>query len=132
MLERIRNGSGAGSERGFTTIEVLVVTFLIGILLAIAVPSYIGYRERAANSQTKSNLKSALPAAQVYFADKRTYRGMNYVTLDAVDPRISQTLTVASTSKSSFCLTDTVGGRTWSVKGPDPSHSDFYANDDCT
>jgi type IV pilus assembly protein PilA len=132
MLERIRNRVGAGGERGVTTIELLVVMFVIGILLAIAVPSYLGFRERAANSQTKSNLRYALPAAQAYFASKGTYAGLNSVTLDAVDPRVSQTLTVTSAGKASFCLTDTVSGRTWSVKGPNPSSSDYHANDDCS
>jgi type IV pilus assembly protein PilA len=132
MLERIRNRLGAGTERGVTTIELLVVMFVMGILLAIAVPSYLGFRERAANSQTKSNLRNALPAAQAYFVSKRTYAGLNSVTLDAVDPRVSQTLTVTSAGKSSFCLTDTVSGRTWSVKGPNPSSSDYHQNDDCS
>ena len=132
MLERIRNRLGTGNEQGVTTIELLVVMFAIGILLAIAVPSYIGFRERAANNQTKSNLRGALPAAQTYFADKGTYVGLNSVTLDAVDPRVSQTLTVTSAGKSSFCLTDTVSGRTWSVRGPNPASSDFHQNDDCS
>jgi type IV pilus assembly protein PilA len=113
-------------------IELLVVIIIIGILLAIAVPSYLGFRDRAANNAAKDNLRAALPSADAYYADNGAYSGMDASDLVAIDSGVSPTLTVASADASSYCLTDTVSGKTWSVAGPDPSSTDFYASNDCS
>ena len=70
-------------EEGFTLIELLVVIVIIGILLAIAVPSYLGFRDRAADSAAKANVRAAVPSAEAYFADNGTYAGMNAAGLKA-------------------------------------------------
>jgi len=131
MLKRIRRHLDGNTERGFTLIELLVVMIIIGILLAIAVPSYLGFRDRAATNAAQSNLRAALPSAEAYFADNGTYVGMDTTDLVALDSGISRTLTVASVTTNTYCLTDTVSSHTWSVAGPDSSSADYKNNATC-
>ena len=117
MLKRMKK-SMEEKDQGFTLIELLVVIIIIGILLAIAVPSYLGFRDRAANNAMKANLRAALPSAEAYYADNGTYTGMTKASLTAIDTGVSATLTVVSAGASSYCLADTDGSHPWSVAGP--------------
>jgi type IV pilus assembly protein PilA len=131
MFKRIRTRLDGNTEQGFTLIELLVVIIIIGILLAIAVPSYLGFRDRAANNAAKENLRAALPAAEAFYSDNGTYAGMTLSTLKAIDSGVSDTLKVTATSATAYTMCDDPSGKAWQVVGPDAGSTDFTAIASC-
>ena len=83
MQARIRKTmeKRAKGEKGFTLIELLVVIVIIGILAAIAIPSFLNQRQKGWVSQAKADLKNAAIAAESYAVD---HNG-SYVDLDEAD-----------------------------------------------
>ncbi len=75
-------------EEGFTLIELMVVVLIIAILIAIAIPTFLGARERAQNRAAQSDLRNALAAGKVHYTDDETYTTLTAAILEGIEPSL--------------------------------------------
>ena len=74
---------GRHREAGFTLVELLVVIVIVGVLLAIAVPSYLGFKDRASQKAADADIRSSLPGIEALYADRRTYSSLTLTKIRA-------------------------------------------------
>jgi type IV pilus assembly protein PilA len=94
MLSKIRRR--AEEEQGFTLIELLVVILIIGILAAIAIPSFINQRGKAQDATAKADARTAQTAMETYFTDNQDYN-TTAAGLVGIEPALSNANNLAVT-----------------------------------
>jgi type IV pilus assembly protein PilA len=77
-----------GNEQGFTLIELMVVVLIIAILLAIAIPTFLGARTKAQDRAAESNLRNTLTAEKTFYTDNQTYTA-TAASLTAIEPALN-------------------------------------------
>jgi type IV pilus assembly protein PilA len=88
MREQLRKRLEGRTEEGFTLIELMVVVLIIAILLAIAIPSFLGARGKAQERAAQSNVRNALTAEKTYFTDNQVYTA-TATSLSAIEPSLT-------------------------------------------
>src|SRR4051812_44578123 len=96
ILNRLRTKK---QDEGFTLIELLVVVVIIGVLVAIAVPVYLNYRQGAADKSAQSDVRGAVSAIEQWYTD-------NGNTYPAANPDNTASFSLGGTNPSQVTLSD--------------------------
>jgi prepilin-type N-terminal cleavage/methylation domain-containing protein len=113
LLKRI------GDDRGFTLIELLIVIVIFSILVTIAMPSYLSFRQRANDSAAKTSIRNVVPAVVLYNGDHKSgYTGMTTTGLKVAYGFDVKKVSIFLPTKTSYCLKSRVGVQVWYKGGP--------------
>lgn len=99
-------------RRGFTLIEVLMVVIILGLLAGIAIPAFLGQREKANDTTAKSLVRSAASAVETAYADTQNYADVTVAGVQAIEPNLTFDASADDAGLNQVALTVTADGYT--------------------
>jgi len=88
---RCDRASGPHRDAGYTIIEITLVVLILGLLLAICIPAFLGTKQHAQNRSAQSSLRDSLTNAKAIYADQDSYSAVTPAALHAVESAIGFT-----------------------------------------
>ena len=114
-------------EAGFTLIEVMVVVLIIGILLSIGIPSFLGAQQRAQDRAAQSSVRAGQAAAMVVYTDTSDFANVTIGRIRAAERNITFVAgTQASANRNQVSVTASADGTEFGLAALSDSDTCFF------
>jgi Tfp pilus assembly protein PilE len=118
-------------DQGQGVFEMVAMIAFIALVLAVAIPVYLGFQSRKADKAAQEALVAGAKGAESYRWAHGSFARMSNVDLVRETPGLSTPITVAWARKGSYCLTASSGSKTWSLRGPYKGEPRFRRGASC-